>query len=112
MQSLIEYAPFWLAYCAFALLGLWCWNKLFFMLPKKGDLRTLSTIVGAVVLFTPAPISADSSHFAPAVFVLILDILSGIEAAQSQAVLWLLATACIAVFMVLLQKLLLRPKEK
>lgn len=112
MQSLIDYAPFWLAYCAFALLGLWCWQRLFFWLPAKGDMRTLITIVGAVILFTPAPTSADSQHLAPAIFVLLLDALNGIKPQQSQAVLWLLSAACGVVFVVLIRKLLVPQKEK
>lgn len=112
MQSLIDYAPFWLAYFAFAMLGIWCWQKLFFMLPKKGDWRTLITIVGAVLLFTPAPTTAESQHLAPAVFVLLLDVLSGINPAQSQAILWLLGTACLAVFVVLLSKLFGQKNKK
>lgn len=105
MQSLIDYAPFWLAYFAFAVLGFWCWRRVFFMLSNKGDLFQLISIIGAALLFTPAPTSETSQHFAPAIFVLLLDSLSGVDPTKSKSIIWLLASVCLGVFVVLLSKL-------
>lgn len=111
MQSIIEYAPFWLAYLGFAVLGLWCWQQLFFLFFKHRDIRSLVTVFGAALLFTPAPTTAESLHFAPAVFVLLLDALSGVAFANSPAVLWLLSATCLGVFVVALYRLFNRSEK-
>lgn len=111
MQSLIDYAPFWLAYFGFAVLGLWSWQRIFFLLFKHKDIRSLITVLGAALLFTPAPASVDSQHFSPAIFVLLMDVLSGVSPLQSPALIWLLAAACIGVFAVAIIALSLRAKK-
>jgi hypothetical protein len=60
----------WLAYAASALVCFWAWEKMFFWLVHK-DIKAIVRIFGAVLLFTPAPLTAESSHFAPA-FIVIL----------------------------------------
>lgn len=107
MQSLIDYAPFWAAYFAFALLGLWCWQKLFFFLPAKSTLKEITLIVGIVLLFTPAPSATESQYLAPAVFVLVFDLLSGVEVAASQAWLWYALSACLVIAIAIFKQLLM-----
>lgn len=105
MQSLIEYAPYWLAYFGFAVLGLWSWQRLFFVLIKHAEVRKFITLLGAVMLFTPAPSSLDSQHFAPAIFVLILDVLGGVAPLQSASLIWLLAALCLGGFILAVRSL-------
>lgn len=96
MESLTTFAPFWALYLAFALVGYWCWNQLFFWLPAHSNWRRFLRIPGAVILFTPAPSAADSVHFVPAIFVLLLNLLEGQSVLAEPALLWLLAACCIA----------------
>ena len=58
MEGIIALAPFWLIYAVFAAVGYWCWQGLFFWLKRDSDLRRFFHMLGAVLLFTPAPISA------------------------------------------------------
>lgn len=60
----------WLVYAAAALACFWAWDKMFFWLVQK-DLKAIVRILGAVLLFTPAPLTVESSNFAPA-FIVIL----------------------------------------
>lgn len=110
MESIVLYWQAWLVYALFALLGLWCLDKMFFWLAKKGDARRLVLVLGAVVLFTPAPVSITKAHLAPAVYVLILDVLSGMNPLSSPAILWLLTISCIAVLVLALVQLLMKKK--
>lgn len=106
MESLIEYAPYWLMYWMFAVIGLWCWQKMFYLIIKQSDAQRLMTLLGVVLLFTPAPIAKGATHFAPAIFVLILDALSGIALADSNALIWLIAACCLAAFYMLIHRIL------
>lgn len=112
MEGLIPYAPYWLTYYAFACVGLWCWHRLFFWLPARSDWRSFFIMLGTALLFTPAPLSAQSTHFAPAIFVLILDLLSGISLAKSTSVLWLLSGFCFAMLFLAVKYLLRWIKNK
>jgi hypothetical protein len=60
----------WLAYAASASVCFWAWDKMFFWLVQK-DIKAIVRILGAVLLFTPAPLTVESSNFAPA-FIVIL----------------------------------------
>jgi hypothetical protein len=60
----------WLAYGASALACFWAWEKMFFWVVQK-DLKAIVRILGAVLLFTPAPLAVESSNYAPA-FIVIL----------------------------------------
>lgn len=108
MESLIEYWQFWALYAAFALAGWWCWDQLFFWIPAGSDWRRLAAVPGAVILFTPSPVSAQSDHLAPAVFVLILDVLSGVPPLTSASLLWLLGGCCAGMLILAIRQLLVR----
>jgi hypothetical protein len=71
MESLMfnEWAQ-WLVYGISALICFWAWEKMFFWIKQK-DLKAIVRILGAVLLFTPAPIAVDSTHYAPAFIVII-----------------------------------------
>lgn len=97
MESINLYWQAWLAYCCLAVVGLWCWDKLFFWLAKGSDMRRLMLVLGAVLLLTPASINSSEALFAPAIFVLMLDVLGGMNPLASPALIALLAVSCIAV---------------
>lgn len=69
MEGIAEFSGFWLLYLVFACVGFWCWNRLFFWLKPGSDLRRFFHMLGAVLVFTPAPIAAESVYFAPAMVV-------------------------------------------
>ena len=71
MESLMfnEWAQ-WLVDGISALICFWAWEKMFFWIKQK-DLKAIVRILGAVLLFTPAPIAVDSTHYAPAFIVMI-----------------------------------------
>jgi signal transduction histidine kinase len=71
MESLMfDYITQWLLYAACALACFWAWEKMFFWVVQK-DLKAIVRILGAVLLFTPAPLAVESSNYAPA-FIVIL----------------------------------------
>jgi hypothetical protein len=59
----------WLAYAVSALVCFWAWEKMFFWLVQK-DMKAIVRILGAVLLFTPVPLTAESSNYAPAFIVI------------------------------------------
>lgn len=111
MESLIIFAPFWALYLGFAVVGYWCWNRLFFWLPAHSDWRRLARIPGAVILFTPAPAAEGSGHFAPAVFVLLLNLLEGQPIAEESALLWLLSAVCLGLLLQALRQVIARWRQ-
>lgn len=60
----------WLVYAVSALACFWAWDKMFFWVRQK-DIKALVRILGAVLLFTPAPMDVEASSHAPA-FIVIL----------------------------------------
>lgn len=111
MESINLYWQAWLVYSCLALVGVWCWDKLFFWLQKGSDLRRLFMLLGAVLLLTPASISSSEALFAPAIFVLILDVLGGMHPLSSPATIWLLTVSCIAVFALALGQTLINKRK-
>ncbi|MCD8521592.1 MAG: hypothetical protein LRY66_01275 [Saccharospirillaceae bacterium] len=107
MEGIIQFLPFWMAYLVSALVGYWCWNRMFFWLAHDSDVRRFLRMMGAVLLFTPAPIAQDSNYFAPVLVVLPFTAISeGLNAAM-YALSWLLAALCVGVLVLGLRQLLL-----
>lgn len=71
MESLMfDVLTQWLVYAVAALACFWAWDKMFFWIQQK-DMKAIVRILGAVLLFTPAPLEVDGGDFAPA-FIVIL----------------------------------------
>lgn len=105
MEGIIEYLGFWLAYLIFALVAYWCWSQMFFWLRKGSDIRQLMNLLGAVLIFSPAPIEQGSSYFAPAfVIVPFVAIGEGFEQAQ-YAITWWVAALCLGAIVLTLRQL-------
>ncbi len=70
----------WAVYGVSALACYWAWDKMFFWLVQK-DLKSIVRILGAVLLFTPAPLdpiqaeagffNGEVSNYAPAFLVIL-----------------------------------------
>ena len=60
----------WLVYAVAALACFWAWEKMFFWINQK-DFKAVVRILGAVLLFTPAPLGGEEGGYAPA-FIVIL----------------------------------------
>lgn len=107
MEGIIQFLPFWAVYLVCALVGYWCWNRMFFWLDADSDVRRFLRMIGAVLLFTPAPIAQDSNYFAPVLVVLPFTAISeGVNAAL-YALNWLLAALCLGVLVLGMRQLLL-----
>ncbi|MAS24988.1 MAG: hypothetical protein CMI08_07730 [Oceanospirillaceae bacterium] len=104
MEGIIALAPFWLIYAVFAAVGYWCWQGLFFWLERDSDLRRFFHMLGAVLLFTPAPISAGSSYFAPAFLVFPFTALSSSVQDAMYSLSWFLGGLCIGLMVLALRQ--------
>ena len=111
MEGMSNYWLVWLIYIGFGIVGVWCWDKLFFWLKKGGDMRRLAMVLGAVLLLTPAPIPETEGLFAPAIYILILDLLSGSSPLGSPALVWILVVRCIAAVALTIDQLILKKKQ-
>jgi len=90
MDGIVEFLGFWMLYLAFAALGFWCWRRLFFWLKPGTDIRRFCHMLGAVLLFTPAPIEAGSVYFAPAMVVFPFTLLTASMQQAAFALNWFL----------------------
>lgn len=114
MNGIEEYLSFWLIYLAFATVGYWCWQRMFFWL-KQTDIKRLFLMLGAVLVYTPAPIAPDSDYFAPAFIVLPFSLIISRSAETSYALNWLLGGLCAGGIMLTVAQLgywLIRSKRK
>lgn len=105
MEGIIEYSGYWLVYIACAVLAYWSWKQLFFWLKPSSDLRQLCHLLGAVLVFAPAPIEPGSLYFAPA-FVIVPFIAIGDSLEQAMyAITWWLAALCVGAVVLTLRHL-------
>lgn len=107
MEGIIQFLPFWVAYLISATVGYWCWNRMFFWLEQDGDTRRFLRMTGAVLLFTPAPITDGANYFAPALIVVPFTAIGEGADAALYALSWLLAALCIGVLILGVRQLLL-----
>jgi hypothetical protein len=90
----------WVVYGLSALACFWAWDKMFFWIKQK-DVKAFVRILGAVLLFTPAPLdpiqaasglfTGDVSNYAPAFIVIIFRGLLENDAIYLDAVIYMLA---------------------
>ncbi len=111
MEGINLYWQAWLVYVCLAFVGIWCWDKLFFWIAKDSDMRRLILVLGAVMLLTPATIDTAKAYFAPAIFVLILDVLGGMNPLSSPALIWLLSASCLAILILAIGQLVIKKKK-
>ena len=57
MEGIIEYKIFWAIYLTAGLVGLWCWGKIAFWVKTPGLFYHIFSAMGAILIFTPVPIS-------------------------------------------------------
>lgn len=91
----------WLAYAISALLCFWAWDKMFFWIKQK-DLKAIVRIMGVSLLFTPTPLEAGGSDYAPAFIVIIFRTFLENDAAIYDAVIYMLAVFCIGLVLMAL----------
>lgn len=80
----------WLVYAVSALACFWAWDKMFFWIEQK-DFKAIVRILGAVLLFTPAPLVVESSNYAPAFIIIIFRLFLENGAPILDAVIYMLA---------------------
>jgi hypothetical protein len=89
----------WAVYAISALICYWAWDKMFFWIAQK-DLKAFVRILGAVLLFTPAPLdpiqaemglfNGEVSNYAPAFLVILFRGLLEKNASYLDAVIYML----------------------
>lgn len=118
MESLLSYSDAWLIYAIASLMGWWCWCGLFFWLSFFPFARHLFMALGAVLVFTPAPISAGSTLYAPAFVVTSFSFLSeGLSAISYTYFYWIsssliVISALILIYLIVFLFRALRPSSK
>ena len=77
MESLNDNLFFWTLYLLSGFVGFWCWGKMVFWVKTRGLFYHLYSAVGAVLIFTPAPVAGDlPMQLAPGVIVLVFNVIS------------------------------------
>lgn len=77
MESLNDNLFFWGLYLLAGLVGYWCWGKMAFWVKNRGFFYHLYSALGAVLIFTPAPVAGDlTMQLAPGVIVLVFNVIS------------------------------------
>lgn len=118
MEGLLSYSDAWLVYAIASLMGWWCWCGLFFWLSFLPFVRHLVMAIGAVLVFTPAPISAGSTLYAPAFVVTSFSFLSeGVSAISYTYFYWISSSliaisALIVIYLLVFLFKALRPSPK
>ena len=108
MEGINEYSLYWLIYLAGALIGIWCWHKLFFWMPAGSDIKRFIVLLGCVLLLVPAPISDGAGYYAPALIVVPFTLLTvGLDASM-YAINWYLGGLFIGVAILLLMSIVQR----
>ncbi len=113
MQGMLTYLDAWLIYIAAGLMGWWCWYRLFFWLKAIPFAQHLMLAVGAVLLFTPAPINANADQYAPAFIITAFSLLA--KSTQSMSYIyfyWLCAALIVTLVLMLIYSLLYKFKKK
>jgi signal transduction histidine kinase len=80
----------WLLYAVSALACFWAWDRMFFWVSQK-DLKAFVRILGAVLLFTPAPLDVEANQHAPAFIVILFRTFLENNASIYDAVIYMLA---------------------
>mgnify|MGYP000249369377 CR=1 FL=1 len=95
----------WLVYGLSALACFWAWEKLFFWVKQK-DLKIIVRILGAALLFTPAPLDPEGTHYAPAFIVIIFRTFLETDTSIFDAVIYMLVTLCVGLVLMSLLSLI------
>lgn len=95
----------WLVYGLSALACFWAWEKLFFWIKQK-DLKIIIRILGVALLFTPAPLDSEGTHYAPAFIVIIFRTFLENNTPIFDAVIYMLITLCTGLVLMSLLSLL------
>lgn len=95
MSGILDYLIFWLLYFTFAAIGFRCWKSMFWKMKPGSDWRRFVYMLGAVLVFTPAPIQAGSEYFAPAFVVFPFTALTVSFSESVYALTWWLGALCV-----------------
>jgi len=109
MQILIA----WLAYLVAAVGCYWCWTKLFFWV-KQNEARLFVKLVGAILLFMPAPATQGQDDYVPAFIIVAFRGLLDKDPSYIDAVIWMLSGLVLGMiivgFYILYQSLVQKPQ--
>jgi hypothetical protein len=99
----------WFLYGISALVCFWAWERMFFWVKQK-DIKVMVRILGAVLLFTPAPLDVDSfnpdpANYAPAFIVILFRTLLENNSSILDAVIYMLGALFIGLILMSLLSL-------
>lgn len=101
MESIMEYTNVWAVYLAAGLIGLWCWGRMAFWVKHYGVIYHLYSALGAVLIFTPVPVTMDSAaYLAPGFLAVAVAVLGQDQTLLSYYGIWYLITLVIALITV------------
>ncbi len=101
MESIMEYTNVWAVYLAAGLIGLWCWGRMAFWVKHYGVIYHLYSALGAVLIFTPVPVTMDSAaYLAPGFLAVAVALLSHDQTLLNYYGIWYLITLVLALITV------------
>ena len=101
MESIMEYTNVWAVYLAAGLIGLWCWGRMAFWVKHYGVIYHLYSALGAVLIFTPVPVTMDSAaYLAPGFLAVAVALLSHDQTLLNYYGIWYLITLVLALMTV------------
>ena len=101
MESIMEYTNVWAVYLAAGLIGLWCWGRMAIWVKHYGVIYHLYSALGAVLIFTPVPVSMDSvAYLAPGFLAVAVALLSHDQTLLNYYGIWYLITLVLALITV------------
>lgn len=112
MESVASYYTYWTVYMVAALIGFWCWVRMAFWVAERGVVYHLYSALGAVLIFTPLPVTGQEQTLAPGFVAIAFTFISeGLSGLYEFAV-WYLASAVLAVVALIVGLILVKPETK
>lgn len=111
MESLI-YWQTWLFYLIAALAGCWCWQQMFFWLPRRSLGRYIAYAPGWALLLTPGPATGDDPGLSPAFIGLLFGVLNEDVETMAEFSTWLALGLLAALVLAVIYYLVFAQSEK
>lgn len=99
-------------YLAVALVGCWCWQQMFFWLPKGSLARHLSWAPGWALLLSPGPAAGDNNLLAPAFIGALLGILTKNTESMMASLVWMAGGLVVALIIAIAFHYLIAPNKQ
>jgi hypothetical protein len=112
MESVASYYTYWAVYMAAALIGYWCWGRMAFWVAERGVVYHLYSAVGAVLIFTPLPVTGQEQTLAPGFVAIAFTFISEGFSGVYEFAVWYLASTVLAGIALIVGLILIKPEAK